>query len=126
MSFALGFLPESALPAVIAWGAVAVTLGLIRPATLIGWVVMLVVAVALSPTLAALVASLHPLWQLVILAVIGIGAVRSLLGLLFGRRVADHVTALLLYDVFFKLPARLLGVVIALGIWLGRRNGGTQ
>ncbi len=120
MGVLIGFLPDEAVPALFAIGALAVIVGLIRPGVLLGWLGLFVVGAALAPVLAGFAGSLHQLWKLGLLVVVGVVILQGLVSMLFGRRVGDHVTASLLYDVFFRLPARALALVLAATLWFGR------
>jgi hypothetical protein len=44
----------------------------------------------------------------------GLAILRMLLALLFGSGVANHVVSFIVYDVFFRIPARMLGALVGL------------
>lgn len=112
----VAFLPIEALPIVLVVGAFGVMCGLVSVRGLIGLVVGLValdvVAEALWPLAGQLFSSLSVWWQLIIVIVGGVMILRLLLGFLFGAAVANHVVSFLVYDIFFRIPARVLGGVL--------------
>jgi hypothetical protein len=113
----LAFLPEEALPLVLIFGAFAVMLGLISARGLLGYIIGFIViglvAQSLWPVFGQVFGSLSLWLQLVILIVGGVLLLRILLSLVFGAGVANHVVSLIVYDVFFRLPTRMLGAAVA-------------
>ena len=118
MSALLAFLPDEALPVVLVVGAIAMILGLVSARRLLGigfsFIVLGFVAQALWPVAVQLFWSLSVWWQMIIVAVGGVTVLRMLLSLVFGSAVGNHVVSLIVYDVFFRIPARILGALVAL------------
>ena len=127
MGLLLGFLPDEALPLVLVVGAFAVMFGLISVRGLLGFVfafIFLGVAVeALWPVAGQFFGSLSVWWQLLIVVVGSVMILRMLLSLLFGSAVANHVVSFIVYDVFFRIPARILGILVALVVGLSNVTG---
>lgn len=99
------FFPDEALPLLIVAAGFALMLGFRHlAATLVGTVVLFAL---LGPFVEAIVTSLSPGWQILILAVIGLVILRALIGLVIGKRTASHLAALLLHDLIL-LPFRAL------------------
>ena len=103
MGLLLTFLPVEALPLILVVGGLAVTLGLARPTTLVG----LVVLFALLPVLGAVVMEVIGLLplpvQVVVFGLLLLGLVRGVLALGIGGRAADEAVGRLAYDLI-RLP----------------------
>ena len=121
MSLAFLFLPDEWIPIIIVGLVVGVVLGIVR----IGWAVVFILALALSPVTAGIIEDLlaHvPLWlQLIIIILFALYVLRLVLGLALGEAGAGAFIGRLAYDLFtivFRslfflvvLPFRLLGRV---------------
>ena len=126
----LAFLPIEALPLIVIVGALGVIFGLVSVRGLMGLVIGLVVldlvSQALWPVAGQLFSSLSLWWQLIILIVGSVMILRLLLSLLFGSVVGNHVVSFIVYDVFFRIPARILGAVVAFMFGLSHITRGRQ
>jgi hypothetical protein len=118
MNLLLAFLPYEALPLLVVVGGFAVMFGLVSGRAIVGYIVGFAVAgavfEALWPVLGQLFSALSIWWQITIVVVGSILILRMLLALVFGAAVANHVVSLIVYDVFFRIPARMLGGLVAL------------
>lgn len=117
MSAFLALLPDEVLPVVLVLGAIGVVLGVITVrgvlGFLFGFVLLGLIVQASWPVASEFFGSLSLWWQLLIVLVGGVMILRLLLGLVFGSAVANHVVGFIVYDVFFRIPARMLGALVA-------------
>jgi hypothetical protein len=91
----LTFLPDSALPLIIAGAGLLIMLGLVRPRTAFGFVGVFVVTIITTPFVEALFAGL-PMWLTLIIIIVGIFWIgRTLLEALLGEHAAGHVIGIL-------------------------------
>ncbi len=118
MTTLLWFLPYEALPLVLVGGAILVMFGLISARGLLGFVFGFILCgiliEALWPVAWELFGAMSLWWKLAIMLIVGFLLLRMTLTLFFGSAVASHVVSFLVYDVFFRLPARLLIALVGL------------
>lgn len=87
----IGFIPDSALPLVIAVMGLLINIGVVKPRTAFGFIGAFVVSIAAAPFIESLFESLPLRLTALILLGFGIWAVRTVLEFALGRHAAGHV-----------------------------------
>ncbi|HTE44525.1 MAG TPA: hypothetical protein VK636_04710 [Gemmatimonadaceae bacterium] len=91
LNLLLAFIPDSALPVIIAGAGLLIMLGLVKPRTAFGFIGVFVLSIVTAPLIEAVFAEL-PLWLTALILVAGgFWAVRTVLEFTLGEHAAGHV-----------------------------------
>ena len=113
------FLPDEALPLLIAGVGLAMLLGLLRGRAALGLLALLFLAPVMGAVVEALLAQLPPWLAWMLLAGLGLALLRGLAALLLGPRAADTMVGSLAADLV-RLAVRMLCLPLRLVWWVVR------